>query len=62
MPFQTFAHGGAICLAMERLSDDGGVVIQRPNQRMFFQEGKRLLPGSLTTHQLPNRPQPPAAV
>ena len=50
MPFQTFAHGRAICLAMERLSDDGGVVIQRPNQRMFFQEGEWLLPSSLAAH------------
>lgn len=43
MPGKTFAHGGAICLAMERLGDDRGIIVQRPNDRMLFEKRQRSL-------------------
>ena len=62
MPYKTFAHGGAICLAMDRPRDDCGVVVQRPNERMLVQKRQRLLLGRLALQQLADRPQPKAAV
>jgi hypothetical protein len=43
MPFKTFAHGGAIRLAMDRPGDDLGIVVQRPDERMLIQKWQRLL-------------------
>ena len=53
---------GRSCLAMDRPRDDGGVIVQRPNDRMLVQERQRLLLGRLALQQLANRPQPEAAV
>ena len=62
MPFKTFAHGGAIRLAMDRPGDDLGVVVQRADQRMFVQKRQWFLFGVLALEQLADRPQSKAAV
>lgn len=41
MPFKTFAHGGAIRLAMDRLPHERGIIIERTNERMFVKEWQR---------------------
>ena len=62
MPPKTYAHGGAIRLALDRPGDDGGVIVQRSNQRMLVQKRQRFLFGRLTQEQLADRPQPIAVV
>ena len=47
---------------MDRLRDDGGIIVQRPDDRMLVQERQRLLLGRLALQQLANRPQPLATV
>ena len=54
MPFKTFAHGGAIGLAMDRPCDDGPIIIERPNERMLIEKRQRLLHGRLALEQLAN--------
>src|SRR6266576_2259590 len=62
MPLKTFAHGGAIHLAMDRPSDDLGIVIQRPDERMLVEERQRFLLRCLALEQLADRSQTEAAV
>ncbi len=62
MPFQTFAHGGATRLALERLMDDRAVVGQRANQRMLFQERQRFLLRRLTPEESPHGAEAPTTV
>jgi hypothetical protein len=59
MPRQTFAHGGAILLAMERPGDERRVIVQRPNDRMLVEERQRLLRRRLMLEQLPQGSQTP---
>ena len=54
MPFQTFAHGGAICLAMDRPGDDGPIIIERPNERMLIEKRQGLLKIALALQQVAN--------
>ena len=62
MPFQTFAHGGATVLAMDRPRDDGAIIGQRTNERMLFQERQRLLLRRLSSQELPHGTESPTAV
>ena len=62
MPFKTFAHGRAICLALDRPRDDRGVFVERPDDRMLVQERQRLLLVRVALQQLAQRLQPEGAV
>lgn len=61
MPPQTFAQGGAICLAMDRPRHHRGIILQRADNRMLFQKGERLLFRCLAPHELADGSQPVAA-
>ena len=53
MPFKTFAHGGAIFLAMDRPCDELRIIIERTNDGVLFQKGERHLPSRLSLEQFP---------
>lgn len=50
---KTFAHGWATLAAMDRPRDHGGIVVERPDDRVLRQELERLLPVGLVRDQLP---------
>ena len=60
MPFQTFAHGGAIGhraqrgRAMDRPGDDGPIIIERPNERMLIEKRQGFLKIALALQQVAN--------
>ena len=54
---QTFAQGWATLAAMDRLSDHGGGVVERPDDRILGEELERLLPVGLPRDQLSQQPQ-----
>lgn len=62
MPHKTFAHGGAILVAMDRPRNHSGVIIQRTNERMLVQERQRFLLGGFAPHESADRFELPAAV
>ena len=49
---QTFAQGWATLAAMDRPSDHGGIVIERPDDRMLGEKLEWLLPVGLPRDQL----------
>ena len=57
MPLKTFAHGGAICLAMDRPSDDGGIIVERTDDRVLVQKRQVLLRVGLPLGELTDCPQ-----
>ena len=62
MPRKTFAHGGAIRLAMDRSRDERRVISERSNNRMLVQERQRLLRRRLMLQELPHSAEPVGAV
>ena len=62
MPPQTFAHGGAIRLAMERPRDDVAVISERANDRMLLQERQWFLLCRLASQEPPHSTEPPTTV
>ena len=62
MASKTFAQGWATLAAMDRPSDHGGVVVERPNDRVLGEKLERLLPVGLPRDQLSQQPQAVALV
>lgn len=59
---KTFAQGWATLAAMDRPSDHGGIVIERPDDRMLGEKLEWLLPVGLPRDQLSQQPQAIALV